>query len=103
MLDCTASRLLFASFLAIAPACGGDDDDDGGDNPADDGGGGNGDGGGGNNADAAVNSCAPVSGTNLALEPVASGLDQPLFVTSPPGDTRLFVVEKEGRIRIVKD
>ena len=101
MLDCTASRLLFASFLAIA-ACGGDDDDDGGDNPGDDGGNNNGDGG-GNNADAAVNSCAPVSGTNLALEPVMTGLDEPLFVTSPPGDTRLFVVEKLGTIRIIKD
>ena len=101
MLDCTASRLLFASFLALA-ACGGDDDDDGGDNPGDDGGNTNGDGG-GNNADAAVNSCAPVSGTNLALEPVASGLDEPLLVVSPPGDTRLFVVEKLGKIRIIKN
>ena len=97
MLDRTATRLLFAGFLTAA-ACGGDDDD--GNNPGDDGGGGgNGDGGGGNNADAAVNSCAPVSGTNLALEPVASGLTDPVFVTSPPGDTRLFVVERGGVIK----
>ena len=30
--------------------------------------------------------------------------DKPTFVTAPPGDThRLFVVERDGRIRIVKD
>ena len=28
------------------------------------------------------------------------GLEQPVFVTAPPGDARLFVVEKTGRIRI---
>lgn len=32
---------------------------------------------------------------------IASGLSQPLFATSPPGDTsRLFIVEQTGRIRI---
>jgi len=95
-----ARTLLFSTLLVIA-ACGGDDDG-GGDNPGDDGGGGGGDGGGG--ADAAINSCTPVSGTNLALEPVVpGGLDEPVFVTSPPGDSRLFVIEKLGAIRIVKN
>jgi len=38
----------------------------------------------------------------LRLEPVATGLDQPLFVTAAPGDaSRLFVLEQSGRIRIV--
>src|SRR5579884_3190025 len=38
----------------------------------------------------------------LALEPVASGLSAPLYLTAPPGDTtRLFVVEQGGRVRIV--
>ena len=32
---------------------------------------------------------------------VGSGLTQPLFVTAPAGDSRLFVVERAGRIRIV--
>ena len=33
---------------------------------------------------------------------VASGLTQPLFVTAPPGDSgRLFIVQQEGRIRIL--
>jgi glucose/arabinose dehydrogenase len=38
-----------------------------------------------------------------AAQLVASGLTQPLFVTAPAGDSRLFVVERAGRIRIVKD
>lgn len=39
----------------------------------------------------------------LALEQVASGLAVPLFLTAPVGDSRLFIVEKNGRIRIVKN
>lgn len=39
----------------------------------------------------------------LTARPVAEGLSQPVFVTAPPGDTRLFVVEKTGTIRIVAD
>ncbi len=53
--------------------------------------------------DALEQSCTPVSGTDLALEPVASGLTRPVLVTSPPGDGRLFILEQSGRIRIVKD
>jgi hypothetical protein len=34
---------------------------------------------------------------------VASGLSQPLYATAPAGDTRLFVVEEAGRIRIVEN
>lgn len=37
----------------------------------------------------------------LALEPVADGLDFPLFLTAPPGDERLFIVERAGLIRIL--
>ena len=40
----------------------------------------------------------------LRLAAVASGLDQPLFLTTAPGDaSRLFVVEQTGRIRVVRD
>lgn len=39
----------------------------------------------------------------LALETVATGFDFPLYLTAPSGDPRLFVVEKTGRIRIVKN
>jgi glucose/arabinose dehydrogenase len=37
----------------------------------------------------------------IAAEVVASGLDRPLFATSPAGDGRLFVVERAGRVRIL--
>ena len=40
-------------------------------------------------------------GITVAAQTIATGLDQPLFLTAPPGDTRLFVVEKTGRIRIL--
>jgi hypothetical protein len=42
--------------------------------------------------------------SGVGLSEVASGLAFPLFLTYPPGDNaRLFVVEKTGRIRIVKN
>ncbi|HUP19711.1 MAG TPA: PQQ-dependent sugar dehydrogenase [Gemmatimonadota bacterium] len=44
----------------------------------------------------------PSGDTAPALETVATGLDFPLHVTAPPGDPRVFVVEKAGRIRIVE-
>ena len=40
---------------------------------------------------------------NLRLEQVASGLSSPLYLTAPAGDTRLFIVEQGGRIRIVQN
>jgi glucose/arabinose dehydrogenase len=39
----------------------------------------------------------------LRLEPVAAGLASPVFLTAPPGDDRLFVVEQPGRIRIIRN
>jgi glucose/arabinose dehydrogenase len=38
----------------------------------------------------------------LAVQPVATGLTSPVFLTAPTGDARLFIVEQPGRIRIVK-
>ena len=38
----------------------------------------------------------------IAATRVASGLNQPLYVTAPPGDTgRLFIVEKTGAIKVL--
>jgi glucose/arabinose dehydrogenase len=52
--------------------------------------------------DAGLPVCTPVAGTPpLGLEEVGTGFDMPVFVTSPPGDPRLFVVEKTGRVRIL--
>ncbi|MCZ6598647.1 MAG: PQQ-dependent sugar dehydrogenase [Planctomycetota bacterium] len=41
--------------------------------------------------------------TPLTTVRVASGLSSPLFVTSPEGDPRLFIVEQHGRIKILTD
>ena len=39
----------------------------------------------------------------LGVQEVATGLSSPLYLTSPAGDSRLFVVEQPGRIRIIKN
>jgi glucose/arabinose dehydrogenase len=48
---------------------------------------------------------SPLStGSGLRLADVVTGLSFPLYLTTPPGDLhRLFVVEKTGAIRIIKD
>jgi glucose/arabinose dehydrogenase len=40
---------------------------------------------------------------DLGVEPVVTGLSSPLYLTAPANDSRLFIVEQPGRIRIVKD
>ncbi len=45
----------------------------------------------------------PLPDSGLALVVVAHGLQNPLLLTSPAGDGRLFVVEQAGRIRVVRD
>jgi glucose/arabinose dehydrogenase len=46
----------------------------------------------------------PPSGSGVGLQEVVSGLSFPLYLTAPAGDlARLFVVEKTGGIRIVKN
>ncbi|WP_433935324.1 PQQ-dependent sugar dehydrogenase [Sorangium cellulosum] len=46
--------------------------------------------------------CAGVP--RLKLTQIASGLEAPLFLTSPPGDrSRMFVLEKDGVVRLIKD
>lgn len=47
---------------------------------------------------------SPASATPLTTVRITTGLVKPLYVTSAPGDThRIFVLEQDGRIRIVKD
>lgn len=49
-------------------------------------------------------SAPPPVATGARLREMVNGLAMPLFLTSPPGDLhRLFVVEKPGRIRIIRD
>lgn len=45
----------------------------------------------------------PPTSTGVRLVEVARGLDSPLYVASPPGDARLFVVEQAGKIRIIQN
>ena len=45
----------------------------------------------------------PERAADLQVEIVARGLDDPLYLTAPVRDARLFVVEQAGRIKIVKD
>ena len=46
----------------------------------------------------------PASGTgSFGLADIASGLSRPVYLTAAPGDPRLFVVEKVGRIRIIRN
>jgi glucose/arabinose dehydrogenase len=45
----------------------------------------------------------PLPANGIRLVEVASGLGSPLYVASPPGDARLFVVEQTGAIRIVRN
>jgi glucose/arabinose dehydrogenase len=52
---------------------------------------------------AGSNVSAPVPDSGLAVAVVAQGLQGPLFLTSPPGDARLFIVEQSGRIRVMQD
>lgn len=46
---------------------------------------------------------APSATGSFGLTDVASGLTRPVYLTAPAGDPRLFVVEKAGRIRIIKN
>ena len=51
---------------------------------------------------------APQDGWDLAgygidFEEVATGLSNPLWITSPPDDPRLFVLEQTGAVRIIQD
>ncbi|GAB4509695.1 MAG: PQQ-dependent sugar dehydrogenase [Haliangiales bacterium] len=50
-----------------------------------------------------VPSCTPVSGTELTTVVLAdeTQIRAPVFLTTPPGDGRLFVLDKCGQIRII--
>ena len=44
---------------------------------------------------------APVPALQTRI--VATGLDRPVFATAPAGDSRLFIVEQEGVIKILQN
>ena len=45
----------------------------------------------------------PAGETSIRLQQVAEGLQSPVHLTAPVNDTRLFIVEQPGRIRIVQN
>jgi glucose/arabinose dehydrogenase len=53
--------------------------------------------------DSGTESGAPPTSGSLQVAPVVSGLANPLFLTAPASDPRLFIVEQPGRVRIVED
>jgi glucose/arabinose dehydrogenase len=56
--------------------------------------------------DATAPSCLPPEGAlaGLRLTELVTGLEEPTFVTAAPGDpTRLYVLERGGAIRVVRD
>ena len=50
-----------------------------------------------------VSSGRPSAGDTVGLRLIASDVGFPVWVTSPPDDPRLFIVDKGGTIRIVRD
>lgn len=78
MMSLLLRRLMLSGAALFLAACGGGD-------------------GGGNGTPLPSDTLPP-----LALRLVASGLGNPVFLSAPAGDTRLFIVEQAGRIRIVK-
>jgi glucose/arabinose dehydrogenase len=50
-----------------------------------------------------VDPAPPPDPVAVSLQEIASGLDFPTYLTSPPLDPRLFVLEKEGLIKLIKD
>lgn len=51
-------------------------------------------------ASVAYAAAAPLA---LRLQEVVSGLNAPIFLTAPPADSRLFILERAGRIRVVQN
>jgi glucose/arabinose dehydrogenase len=47
--------------------------------------------------------CTPVNGNTPALRKIGSTPGSPLLAVSPPNDGRLFIVEREGQIRIFEN
>ncbi|CAN5778140.1 PQQ-dependent sugar dehydrogenase [soil metagenome] len=53
--------------------------------------------------DAYVASCVPNTGTTITTVPFVSGLQVPVMITGAPGDRRQFIIQQDGKVRVVKD
>lgn len=60
--------------------------------------------GGGDGGSAPQPTGTDTNGTGVRLNPIASGnFGQPVYVTQPPGSSDLYVVERTGKVEIVRD
>lgn len=50
----------------------------------------------------ALSSAPVLAQTSIRLEPVVSGINTPLAMVQPKGDPRMFIIEQNGRIRILE-
>ena len=47
---------------------------------------------------------APASAqSRVTLEKVVTGINTPLAMVQPPGDSRMFVIEQNGRVKIIEN
>jgi glucose/arabinose dehydrogenase len=57
----------------------------------------------------AVTAWMALSGTtaqaqaSIKLEPLVTGINTPLAMVQPPGDSRMFIIEQNGRVRILEN
>ncbi len=51
----------------------------------------------------AVTSASALAQATVKLEKVVGGLNSPLAMVQPPGDSRMFIIEQYGRIRILEN
>ena len=51
----------------------------------------------------ALSGAAASAQTKIKLEPVVTGVNAPLMMVQPPGDSRMFVIEQWGRVRIIEN
>jgi len=51
----------------------------------------------------AVTAAPALAQVQVKLEPVISGINTPLMMVQPPGDSRMFVIEQNGRIKIIEN
>lgn len=50
----------------------------------------------------ALSGAPAMAQANIKLEKVVSGINTPLAMVQPPGDPRMFIIEQNGRIRILE-
>jgi glucose/arabinose dehydrogenase len=47
--------------------------------------------------------CQPTNGTSMKLTRIVGGLSHPVGATAPSGDSRIFVIERPGYVRVIRN